>query len=53
MTMHKKPVNSLSLETLTEIRTGIEELNADKNCQGLILTSVNSDFTYMRGYRIT
>ena len=40
MTLHKKPVNSLNLELLTEIRTGLEELNANKNCQGLILTSV-------------
>ena len=40
MTLHKKPVNSLSLELLTEIRTGLEELHANKNCQGLILTSV-------------
>ena len=40
MTLHKKPVNSLNLELLTEIRTGLEELHANKNCQGLILTSV-------------
>ena len=45
MTLHKKPVNSLSLELLTEIRTGLEELHANKNCQGLILTSVGLQLT--------
>lgn len=41
MKLGKKPVNSLNLEFLTEIRTNLEELHKNKAVQGLILTSAN------------
>ena len=40
ITMHKAPVNSLSLETLTELKEAIEQAEDTKGCQGLVLTSV-------------
>lgn len=37
--MRRKPVNSLSLEFLTELGDVIDELESHKSCQGLVLTS--------------
>lgn len=39
--MNRKPVNSLSLEMLTELANVIDSLEADTDCQGMILTSVS------------
>lgn len=39
--MRRKPVNSLSLEFLTELGDVIDELESRKSCQGLVLTSVS------------
>ena len=50
ITMHKSPVNSLSLETLTELREAISEVEGNRKCQGLILTSVNENFSLMNSH---
>ena len=39
MVMSKKPVNSLSLEMLTDIKTTLQDLHKDKDVQGLIVAS--------------
>ena len=39
MVMSKKPVNSLSLEMLTDIKTTLQDLHQDQNVQGLIVAS--------------
>ncbi|CAN9505146.1 unnamed protein product [Ophioblennius macclurei] len=39
MRMQNPPVNSLSLEFLTEICISVEKLEMDKSCRGLIITS--------------
>lgn len=40
MSMQSPPVNSLSLEFLTELAIAVEKLEMDKSCRGIILTSV-------------
>lgn len=40
MRLQNPPVNSLSLEFLTEFCITVEKLEMDKSCRGLILTSV-------------
>lgn len=42
MSMQSPPVNSLSLEFLTELCVAVEKLEMDKSCRGVILTSVKS-----------
>lgn len=42
MSMQSPPVNSLSLEFLTELCIAVEKLEMDKSCRGIILTSVKS-----------
>lgn len=42
MSMQNPPVNSLSLEFLTELCIAVEKLEMDKSCRGIILTSVKS-----------
>ncbi|XP_029946176.1 enoyl-CoA delta isomerase 1, mitochondrial-like [Salarias fasciatus] len=39
MRMQNPPVNSLSLEFLTELCISVEKLEMDKSCRGLIITS--------------
>ncbi|XP_064604771.1 enoyl-CoA delta isomerase 1, mitochondrial-like isoform X2 [Liolophura sinensis] len=39
--MNRKPVNSLSLEMLTDMHLAFEKLEGDKSCRGVILTSAN------------
>lgn len=39
MHMQSPPVNSLSLDFLTELCIGVEKLEMDKSCRGLIITS--------------
>ncbi|XP_008328893.1 enoyl-CoA delta isomerase 1, mitochondrial [Cynoglossus semilaevis] len=39
MNMQSPPVNSLSLDFLTELCIAVEKLEMDKSCRGLILTS--------------
>ncbi|XP_074511282.1 enoyl-CoA delta isomerase 1, mitochondrial-like [Sebastes fasciatus] len=39
MRMQSPPVNSLSLDFITELCIGVEKLEMDKSCRGLILTS--------------
>ncbi|XP_035471901.2 enoyl-CoA delta isomerase 1, mitochondrial [Scophthalmus maximus] len=39
MHMQSPPVNSLSLDFLTEFCIGVEKLEMDKSCRGLIITS--------------
>ncbi|TNN31070.1 Enoyl-CoA delta isomerase 1, mitochondrial [Liparis tanakae] len=39
MRLQGPPVNSLSLDFLTELCINVEKLEMDKNCRGLILTS--------------
>ncbi|XP_070836697.1 enoyl-CoA delta isomerase 1, mitochondrial-like isoform X2 [Chaetodon trifascialis] len=39
MRMQSPPVNSLSLDFLTEISIAVEKLEMDKSCRGLIITS--------------
>lgn len=40
MTMQSPPVNSLSLDFLTEFCVAVEKLETDKSCRGVIVTSV-------------
>lgn len=40
MHMQSPPVNSLSLDFLTELCISIEKLEMDKSCRGLVITSV-------------
>lgn len=40
LSMNKPPVNSLNLEFLTELNIALEKVENDKNCKGLIITSV-------------
>ncbi|PWA28953.1 hypothetical protein CCH79_00019625, partial [Gambusia affinis] len=44
MHMQSPPVNSLSLDFLTEICITLEKLEMDKGCRGLIITSVPSAY---------
>lgn len=44
MKMKRKPVNSLNLEFLQDIRNTIVTLEQNKKCKGLILTSVSNVF---------
>lgn len=39
MRMQSPPVNSLSLDFLTEFSIGVEKLEMDRSCRGLIITS--------------
>lgn len=39
LSMNKPPVNSLSLEFLTELNIALEKVENDKQCKGLIITS--------------
>ncbi|XP_037647824.1 enoyl-CoA delta isomerase 1, mitochondrial-like [Sebastes umbrosus] len=39
MRMQSPPVNSLSLDFITELCIGVEKLEMDKSCRGLIITS--------------
>lgn len=39
MRMQSPPVNSLSLDFLTEFTIGVEKLEMDRSCRGLIITS--------------
>ena len=39
--MNKPPVNSLSLEFLTDFTIMLEKLENEKSCKGMILTSVS------------
>ncbi|MEQ2185191.1 dodecenoyl-CoA isomerase [Goodea atripinnis] len=43
MHMQSPPVNSLSLDFLTELCISLEKLEMDKGCRGLIITSVLSN----------
>lgn len=43
MSMQNLPVNSLSLDFLTEFCVALEKLEMDKSCRGVILTSVKSN----------
>jgi len=45
MRMQSPPVNSLSLDFLTELCINVEKLEMDKGCRGLIITSVRHKFT--------
>jgi hypothetical protein len=38
--MNRKSVNSLSLEMLTQFTIALDKLESNKNCNGLIITSV-------------
>ena len=40
MEMNRPPVNSLSLDMLTEMHIAIEKLENDKTCRGVILSTV-------------
>lgn len=40
MHLQSPPVNSLSLDFLTELSISVEKLEMDKSCRGLIITSV-------------
>lgn len=40
MHLQSPPVNSLSLDFLTELCISIEKLEMDKSCRGLVITSV-------------
>lgn len=40
MRLQSPPVNSLSLDFLTELCINVEKLEMDKSCRGLIITSV-------------
>ena len=42
MKMLHKPANTLSLEFLSEIKLALERLEDDRDCRGLILTSVST-----------
>ena len=44
--MNRKPVNSLSLEMMTELANVIKVLEEDPTCRGMILTSVSNNFRY-------
>lgn len=41
MRFQSPPVNSLSLDFLTEFAISMEKLEMDKSCKGVILTSVS------------
>ena len=43
--MQSPPVNSLSLDFLTEFCIATEKLELDKSCRGLIITSVQYNLT--------
>ena len=38
--LNRKPVNSFSLDFLQEINEELDKLENDRDCQGLIVTSV-------------
>ena len=40
--MHRKPVNGLNLEMLTDLNIALEKAENEKSCRGLVLTSVCS-----------
>ena len=42
MQLNRPPVNSLSLELLTEMQISLEKLENDKTCRGVILSTVNT-----------
>lgn len=42
--MHRKPVNGLNLEMLTDLNIALEKVESEKSCRGLVLTSVCSMF---------
>uniref|UniRef100_A0A3Q2TQ29 Enoyl-CoA delta isomerase 1, mitochondrial n=1 Tax=Fundulus heteroclitus TaxID=8078 RepID=A0A3Q2TQ29_FUNHE len=52
MHMQSPPVNSLSLDFLTELCIGVEKLEMDKGCRGLIITSVLSPKVFSAGLDI-
>ncbi|KAI0230048.1 Enoyl-CoA delta isomerase 1, mitochondrial [Lamellibrachia satsuma] len=37
--MHRKPVNGLNLEMLTDLNIALEKVESEKSCRGLVLTS--------------
>lgn len=43
MSLQHPPVNSLSLDFLTEFCSALEKLEMDKSCRGVIVTSVKSN----------
>lgn len=46
--MQKKPVNSLSLKTITAMNISLEKLEQDDRINGLIITSVSAFDVYQR-----
>ena len=38
--LNREPVNSFTLEFLQEINAELDKFNSDKDCKGLIITSV-------------
>ena len=38
--LNREPVNSFTLEFLQEINAELDKVNSDKDCKGLIITSV-------------
>lgn len=46
MRMQSPPVNSLSLDFLTEFCIATEKLELDKSCRGLIITSVQYNLMF-------
>ena len=38
--LNREPVNSVTLEFLQEINAELDKVNSDKDCKGLIITSV-------------
>lgn len=51
MKLRKPPVNSLSLELLTELVISLEKLENDKSFQGVIITSVGTLSSPGQGHR--
>lgn len=47
MSLQNPPVNSLSLDFLTELCIAVEKLEMDKSCRGLIITSVKYNFLFL------
>lgn len=49
MRLQSPPVNSLSLDFLTEFCIATEKLELDKSCRGLIITSVQYNLMFSAG----
>ena len=43
MTVSHKPANTLTLEFLSEMKIALDQLEEDRDCRGLIFTSVCED----------